>query len=91
MLLAVIGLMRLARAARTYPAARLALAGTMVTIVGIVLPSAVTLIVGMLILLRAVAVTLGVSQLHRRPDTESATRAGLLGFGTPPYSPHARR
>jgi hypothetical protein len=90
-LLALIGLMGLARAVRTRPAARLALAGVVLTIAGIVLPSGVTLIAGMLVLLRAVAVTLGVSQLHRRLDGERPGAADFFGFGTPPDSRHAGR
>jgi hypothetical protein len=90
-LLAVIGLIGLARAARSHPAARLALAGAGLTIAGIMLPNGVTLIAGMLVLLRAVAVTLGVSQLRRRPDGKPAGGPDFLGFGTPPYHPPARR
>ena len=50
-------------------------AGTVLTVAGIVLPAGLILIAGMLILLRGVAVTLGVSE-PRRPD--------FYGFGTRP-------
>lgn len=83
-LLAVISLMRLARAVRARPAARLALAGAVLTVAGVTLPSAVTVISGMLVLLRAVAVTLGVSELNRRLDGKPAGGADYFGFRTPP-------
>lgn len=83
-LLAVISLMRLARAVCARPAARLALAGAVLTVAGVTLPSAVTVISGMLVLLRAVAVTLGVSELKRRLDGKPAGGADYFGFGTPP-------
>lgn len=90
-LLAVIGLIGLARAARSHSAARLALAGAGLTIAGIVLPNGLTLIAGMLVLLRAMAVTLGVSELRRRPDGKPAGGPDFFGFGTPPYRRPARR
>ena len=52
-LLAIIGLMRLARAARKYPRPALSLAGTAVTVAGISLPSGVVLVSGILVLLVA--------------------------------------
>jgi hypothetical protein len=84
-LFAVIGLMRLACAVRTRRGAMLLLAGAALTGAGIVLPSGVTFICGMLVLLRGAAVTLGVSELHRRPDGAPAGGADFAGFRTPPY------
>ena len=73
-LLALIGLISLARVAR---ARRLLLAGTVLTVVGIVLPDGLVFIAGMLILLRGVAVTLGVSEPRRAAD--------FFGFGSRPH------
>ena len=64
-LLALIGLIRLARAV---PARRLLLAGAVLTVAGIVLPAGVIVIAGMMVLLRVVAVSLGVSEPHRAAD-----------------------
>lgn len=84
-LLAVIGLMRLARAVRTRRGAVLLLSGAALTVTGIIAPSGVIFVCGMLVLLRAVAVILGVSELHRRPDGEPTGGADFAGFRTPPY------
>jgi hypothetical protein len=75
-LLALIGMIRLARAVRARRWRMLLLAGTVLTAAGIVLPDGVIFIAGMLVLLRGVAVTLGVSE-PRRPD--------FFGFGTRRY------
>jgi hypothetical protein len=83
-LFAVIGLMHLARAVRSRSAARLALAGAVLTVAGIMLPSGMTFIAGMLVLTRAVAVTLGVSEPHRRLDGKPTGGADFAGFRTPP-------
>ena len=80
-LLALLGLISLARAVR---APRLLLAGAVLTAAGIVLPSAMAVIVGTLIMLRRVAVTLGVSEPRRRLD-DAPGRADFFGFGTRPY------
>jgi len=69
-LLALIGLIRLARVRR------LLLAGAVLTLAGVALPSAMAVIAGTLILLRGVAVTLGVSEPRREAD--------FFGFGTRP-------
>jgi hypothetical protein len=84
-LFAVIGLMRLACAVRTRRWAVFLLAGAVLTVVGLILPSGVTFICGMLVLLRGVAISLGVSQLHRGLDGEPAGGADFAGFRTPPY------
>jgi hypothetical protein len=84
-LLAVIGLMRLAQSVRTRRGARLLVAGAVLTVAGIILPSGVIQISGMLVLLRAVAVALGVSERHRRPGGEPAAGVDVAGFRTPPW------
>jgi hypothetical protein len=84
-LLGVIGLMRLARSVRSRRGARLLVAGAVVMLAGIVIPSAVIQIAGMLVLLRAVAVALGVSERHRRPSGERARMVDVAGFRTPPW------
>jgi hypothetical protein len=52
-LLAIIGVLRLARMARAYPRPALSLAGTAVTVAGITLPSRTVLISGFLVLFLA--------------------------------------
>jgi hypothetical protein len=81
-LYAVIGLIRLARVVRARRH-RLLLAGTVLTVAGIALPSGMAVIAGMLILLRGVAVALGVSEPRRRDG--GLGRADFFGFGTRPY------
>ena len=81
-LYAVIGLIRLARAVRARRN-RLLLAGTVLTIAGIALPSGLAVIAGILILLRGVAVILGVSEPRCRDG--GLGRADFFGFGTRPY------
>jgi hypothetical protein len=83
-LYAVIGLFRLARAVRARRHGRLLLAGAVLTATGIVLPSAMAVIAGTLIMLRGVAVTLGVSEPRRRLD-DAPGQADFFGFGTRSY------
>jgi hypothetical protein len=83
-LYAIIGLFRLTRAVRARRHGRLLLAGAVLTAAGIVLPSAMAVIAGTLILLRGVAVTLGVSDPRRRLDGAPGG-ADFFGFGTRPY------
>jgi hypothetical protein len=83
-LYAVIALFRLARAVRARRHGRLLLAGAVLTAAGIVLPSGMAVIAGVLILLRGVAVTLGVSEPRRRLDGAPGG-ADFFGFGTRPY------
>jgi hypothetical protein len=59
-------------------------AGAVVTVAGIMLPSGVIQVFGMLVLLRGVAVALGVSERHRRPGGEPAAGVDVAGFRTPP-------
>jgi hypothetical protein len=73
-LLVIIGLISLARAVR---APRLLLAGTVLVVAGVALPSEIAVIAGMLLLLRGLAVSLGVSEPRRNAD--------FFGFGTRPY------
>jgi hypothetical protein len=82
-LYAVIGLIRLARAVRARRYRTLLLAGTVLTMAGIALPSGMAVIAGLLILLRGVAVALGVSEPRRRLDGKPAGAADFFGFGTP--------
>ena len=84
-LFAVIGVMGLVRALRTRRGSRLLMAGAVLTVAGVMLPSGVTFICGMLVLVRGVAVILGVSELHCRRDGESAGGPDIAGFRTPPY------
>jgi len=83
--LAALGVGHLVRAVWLRRWARIVLAGTALTTVGLTLPSAVAFICGMLVLLRGVAVALGVSQLRRRLDGEPAGAPDFFGFGTPPH------
>jgi len=84
-LLAVILLMRLAGSVRARRGARLLVAGAVLTVAGIILPSGVIQISGMLVLIRAVAVALGVSGPHRRPGGEPTAGVDVAGFRTPPW------
>ena len=82
-LLAVIGMMRLARSVRTRRGARFLVAGAMLAVAGFMLPNGVIQISGMLVLLRGVAVALGVSERHRGPAGEPAAGVDVAGFRTP--------
>jgi hypothetical protein len=84
-LLAVIRLMRLAQSVRTRRGARLLVAGAVLTVAGIMLANGVIQIAGMLVLLRGVAVALGVSERHHRPGGEPAAGVDVAGFRTPPW------
>jgi hypothetical protein len=81
-LFAVIGLVGLARAVRSRRGATLVLAGAGFTAAGSILPNGVVLIFGMLVLLRGVAVALGVSEPHRGPHGAAVRGADVFGFGT---------
>ena len=61
------------------------MAGAVLTVAGIILTNGVIQICGMLILLRGVAVALGVSERHRRPGGEPAAGVDVAGFRTPPW------
>ena len=82
-LIAIIGLVRLARVVRARPGLAFLLAGVLLSVAGNILPSGVVFIAGMLVLLRGAAVLLGVSE-PRRPGGQPAGRADFFGFGTPP-------
>ena len=84
-LLAVIGLMRLARSVRTRRGARLLVAGAALAVAGIMLSNGVIQVSGILVLVRGVAVALGVSERHRRPGGEPAAGVDVAGFRTPPW------
>ena len=82
-LIAVIGLVRLARVVRAHPGLAFLLAGALLWVAGNVLPSGAVFIAGMLVFLRGAAVLLGVSE-PRRPGGQRTGRADFFGFGTPP-------
>ena len=82
-LIAVIGLVRLARVVHARPGLAFLLAGVLLSVAGNMLPSGAVFIAGMLVLLRGAAVLLGVSE-PRRPGGQPAGRADFFGFGTPP-------
>jgi hypothetical protein len=84
-LFAAIGAMGLVRAVRTRRGAGLLMAGAVLTVAGIMLPIGVAFVCGMLVLIRGVAVILGVSELHRRVDGKPAGGPDPAGFRTPPY------
>ena len=74
----------LAESVRTRRGAGLLVAGAVLTVAGIRLPSGVIQISGMLVLLRGMAVALGVSERHRLPGGEPAGRVDVAGFRAPP-------
>ena len=82
-LIAIIGLVRLARVVRARPGLAFLLAGVLLSVAGNMLPSGAVFIAGMLVLLRGAAVLLGVSE-PRRPGGQRAGRADFFGFGTRP-------
>ena len=97
-LFAVLGLMRLARAVRARRGAMLLLAGAVLTAAGIMVPSAWAFIGGMLVLLRGVAVALGVSELRHHAGRGPAAGwvwlvSGPRRIGEParPVSPGGHR
>jgi hypothetical protein len=89
-LFGLIGVMHFAHAVRNRRGAKLLVAGTVLTTVGMTLPNGVTFIAGILVLLRGVAVSLGVSEAHRRLDGAPAGGADYFGFGTLPRREPAR-
>jgi len=84
-LLAIIGLVRLARVVRARPGLTFLLAGALLSVAGNMLSSGAVFIGGMMIFLRGAAVLLGVSE--RRPGGQPTGRADFFGFGTPPRGP----
>ena len=81
-LIAIIGLVRLARGVRARPGLAFLLAGVLLSVAGNMLPSGAVFIAGMLVFLRGAAVMLGVSE-PRRPGGQPAGGADFFGFGTP--------
>ncbi|HMH36140.1 MAG TPA: hypothetical protein VK584_04315, partial [Streptosporangiaceae bacterium] len=81
-LIAVIGLVRLARVVRARPGLAFLLAGALLSVAGNMLSSGPVFIAGSLVFLRGAAVLLGVSE-PRRPGGQPAGRADFFGFGTP--------
>ena len=82
-LIAIIGLVRLARVVRARPGLAFLLTGALLSMAGNMLPSGIVFIAGMLVFLRGAAVLLGVSE-PRRPRGQPAGGADFFGFGTPP-------
>ena len=82
-LIAIIGLIRLARVVRARPGLAFLLAGALLSVAGNMLSSGIAFIAGMLVFLRGAAVLLGVTE-PRRPGGQQAGRADFFGFGTPP-------
>jgi len=82
-LIAIIGLVRLARVVRARPGLAFLLAGVVLSAAGNMLPSGAVFIAGMLVLLRGAAVLLGVSE-PRRPGGQPTGRADFFGVGSPP-------
>ena len=82
-LIAIIGLVRLARFVRARPGLAFLLAGALLSVAGNMLPSGAVFIAGMLVFLRGAAVLLGVTE-PRRPGGRQAGRADFFGFGSPP-------
>ena len=80
-LIAIIGLIRLARVVRARPGLAFLLAGALLSVAGNMLSSGVAFIAGMLVFLRGAAVLLGVTE-PRRPGGQPAGRADFFGFGT---------
>jgi hypothetical protein len=81
-LIAIIGLVRLARFVRARPGLAFLLAGALLSVAGNMLPSGAVFIAGMLVFLRGAAVLLGVTE--PRPGGRQAGRADFFGFGSPP-------
>ena len=82
-LIAIVGLVRLARVVRARRGLAFLLAGVVLSVAGNILPNGAVFIAGMLVFLRGAAVLLGVSE-PRRPGGQPAGRADFFGFGTPP-------
>ena len=82
-LIAIIGLVRLARVVRARPGLTFLLAGAGLAVAGNMLSMGAVFIAGMLVFLRGAAVLLGVSE-PSRPGGQPAGRADFFGFGTRP-------
>ncbi|MGH3152246.1 MAG: hypothetical protein ACRDOB_16180 [Streptosporangiaceae bacterium] len=61
------------------------MAWAVLTVAGIMLPRGVLQISGMLVLLRGVAVALGVSERYCRPGGQLEAGVDVAGFRTPPW------
>lgn len=81
-LIAIIGLVRLARVVRARPGLTFLLAGAGLAVAGNMLSIGAVFIAGMMVFLRGAAVLLGVSE--RSPGGQPAGRADFFGFGTRP-------
>jgi len=85
-LLAIIGVMRLAHTAGKYPRPALSLAGTVITVTGISLPSEAVLISGFLVCLLALFMPSDPASAPARPCS-----ARLWSMPLTPFEPSARR
>ena len=79
-LIAIIGLVRLARVVRARPGLAFLLAGAVLSVAAAMLPSGAVFIAGMLVFLRGAAVLLGVSE-PCRPGGRQAGRATSSASG----------
>jgi len=84
-LLAIIGVMRLARIARTHERPTISLAGTAITVIGISLPSGAVLVSGFVVLMLALFVPSDPASAPARPCS-----ARLWSFPLTPYTSSAR-
>jgi len=84
-LLAIIGVLRLARTARTYPRPALSLAGTAVTVAGITLPSGAVLVSGFLVLFLAMFLPSDPAAAPAKPCSARLWAEPLI-----PWAPPAR-
>jgi hypothetical protein len=85
-LLTIIGVMRLARTARNRPRPAISLAGTVITVIGISLPSEAVLISGFLVCLLALFIPSDPASAPARPCS-----ARLWSMPLTPFEPSARR
>jgi hypothetical protein len=84
-LLAIIGVLRLTRTARTYPRPALSLAGTAVTMAGITLPSRAVLVSGFLVLFLAMFLPLHPAAAPAKPCSARLWAEPLI-----PWAPSTR-
>ncbi|MGH3206095.1 MAG: hypothetical protein ACRDP5_29205 [Streptosporangiaceae bacterium] len=84
-LLAIIGVVRVARTARTYPRPALSLAGTAVTMAGLMLPSRAVLVSGFLVLFLAMFLPLNPAAAPAKPSSARLWAEPLI-----PWDPATR-
>jgi len=84
-LLTIVGLLRLARTAGKYPRPALSLAGTVITVTGVLLPSEMVLVSGFLVLLAALVLP-GPASAPARPCS-----GRLWAMPLTPFEPSGRQ